>query len=41
MASLIAVFAVIVVGGAAALGYANYLSSGFIKPERRTPDRLF
>jgi hypothetical protein len=42
MASIIiAVFAVVVVGGAAALAYAIYLSSGFVEPERRTPDRLF
>jgi hypothetical protein len=42
MASIIAtVFAVVVVGGAAALGYAIYLSSGFIEPERRAPDRSF
>jgi hypothetical protein len=39
MASLIA--AVFAVGGAAALAYAIYLSSGFIKPEPRSPDRSF
>ena len=42
MASIIvAVFAVVVVGGAATLGYVICLSGGFIKPERRTPDRSF
>ena len=38
---IVAVFAVVVVGGASTLGYAIYLSSGFVEPERRTPDRSF